>query len=143
MRVLAFDPLLETRDPVFAASGVACASLQELVASSDVVTLHVPLLEGTRGLFDGERIAAMKPGAVLVNTSRGHIVDMHALVLALQSGHLGGAAVDVFDTEPLPATETLQDCPNLLLTPHISGVSLEANERVSSLIAGKVLEALE
>ncbi len=109
---------------------------------SDVITLHVPLVDATRGLFDAGRLAAMKQGAILINTSRGHIVDLGALANALRLGHLGGAAIDVFDNEPLPASPQLVGCPNLLLTPHISGVSAESNERVSFLIADKVLEAL-
>jgi (S)-sulfolactate dehydrogenase len=109
---------------------------------SDVVSLHVPLVDSTRGLIDAARIAAMKRGAVLVNTARGGIVDEAALAAALKSGHLGGAAIDVFHTEPLPATPYFQGCPNLILTPHIAGVSTESNERVSELIATKVLEYL-
>ena len=142
MQVLAFDAMLPPDAPVFAASGVQCVSLQQLITDSDVVTLHVPLVDGTRGLFDAGRIASMKAGAILINTSRGHMVDVGAVANALRLGHLGGAAIDVFDTEPLPASEVWKDCPNLLLTPHISGVSLESNERVSFMIADKVLEAL-
>jgi (S)-sulfolactate dehydrogenase len=102
----------------------------------------VPLVESTRGLFSAARIAAMKPGAVLINTARGGIVDEAALAEALKSGRLGGAAIDVFGTEPLPVSAHFQNCPNLVLTPHIAGVTAEANERVSFLIAQKVLEAL-
>ena len=142
MQVVAFDALLQADAPVFRTTGARCTSLDDLVTGSDVVTLHVPLVDATRGLFDAGRIACMKPGSILVNTSRGHIVDIGAVANALRLGHLGGAAIDVFDTEPQPASETLKDCPNLLLTPHISGVSLESNERVSFLIADKVLEAL-
>ena len=142
MQVLAFDAVLPLDAPVFAASGVQCVSLQQLVGESDVVTLHVPLVDGTRAMFDAGRIASMKAGAILINTSRGHIVNVGAVANALRLGHLGGAALDVFDAEPLPASEVWKDCPNLLLTPHISGVSLESNERVSFMIADKVLEAL-
>jgi (S)-sulfolactate dehydrogenase len=85
----------------------------------------------------------MRPGAVLINTARGGIVDEVALAAALRSGHLGGAAIDVFGTEPLPAAAHFDGCPNLVLTPHVAGVTAEANERVSSLIADKVLEALK
>ena len=84
----------------------------------------------------------MKPGAVLINTARGGIVDEVALAAALKSGHLGGAALDVFAGEPLPAVPHFQDCPNLLLTPHIAGLTAESNERVSFLVADKLLEAL-
>ena len=85
--------------------------------------LHVPLLDATRNLFDAARIAAMKPGAVLINTSRGGIVNEAAVICSAQSGALGGAALDVFTQEPLPATADWADCPDLVLTPHIAGVS--------------------
>jgi (S)-sulfolactate dehydrogenase len=84
----------------------------------------------------------MKKGAVLVNTARGGIVDEAAVAAALRSGALGGAALDVFAQEPLPSAPHFADCPNLVLTPHVAGVTAEANERVSFLIADKVLEAL-
>jgi (S)-sulfolactate dehydrogenase len=142
LRVQAFDALMPPADPIFAECGVVGVGLEALLATSDVISLHVPLLDSTRGLFDAIRIAAMKPGSVLINTARGGIVDESALVAALRSGHLGGAALDVFETEPLPPAPHLADCPNLLLTPHIAGVTFEANERVSTLIARKVLEAL-
>jgi (S)-sulfolactate dehydrogenase len=142
MTVLAFDALLERDDPVFARTGVTCRSLDALCAQADVVSLHVPLLDATRRLFDAARIASMKPGAVLINSARGGVVDETALAAALKSGHLGGAALDVFETEPLPAGSVLAGCPNLLLTPHIAGVSAESNQRVSALIAQRVLEEL-
>jgi (S)-sulfolactate dehydrogenase len=142
MQVLAADPHMAPQHPAYAEHGARCCTLDELVAQADVISLHVPLVDATRKLFDATRIHAMKRGAVLINTARGGIVDEIALAAALKSGHLGGAAIDVFGSEPLPVAEHFQHCPNLLLTPHIAGVSAEANERVSSLIAAKVLEAL-
>jgi len=142
MEVAAFDAMMDADHPAFAATGARCAGLDEVISMSDVVSLHVPLVDSTRGLVNAARIAAMKRGAVLVNTARGGIVDEAALAAALKSGHLGGAAIDVFHAEPLPATPHFQGCPNLILTPHIAGVSTESNERVSELIATKVLEHL-
>jgi (S)-sulfolactate dehydrogenase len=142
MRVIAFDAMMDADHPAFADGRVACAGLDEVIQTADVVSLHVPLVDSTRGLFDAARIAAMKPGAVLVNTARGGIVDEAALADALRRGHLGGAALDVFDAEPLPLSPHFEGCPNLLLTPHIAGVTAESNERVSSLIADKLIEAL-
>lgn len=142
MDVIAFDAVLDAGHAAFGQAGVRRASLDEVVQRSDVVTLHVPLVDATRGLFDAARIASMKPGAVLINTSRGHIVDVAAVAAALKAGQLGGAALDVFDTEPLPASPMFDGCLNLVLTPHISGVSAESNERVSFMIADKVLEVL-
>ena len=142
MSVIAHDALMDAADPAFREGGVRPVSLDGLVAAADVVSLHVPLLDSTRHLFDARRLAAMKKGAVLVNSARGGVVDEAALAAALRSGHLGGAALDVFESEPLAGGSALADCPNLLLTPHIAGVSLESNDRVSSLIAHQVLEAL-
>jgi (S)-sulfolactate dehydrogenase len=142
MQVIAFDALMDRDHTAYAASGVQAAGLDELIASADVISLHVPLVDSTRKLFDARRIVTMKRGAVLINTARGGIVDEAALAAALKSGALGGAAIDVFAHEPLPAADHFKDCPNLLLTPHIAGVSAESNERVSFLIADKLLEAL-
>jgi (S)-sulfolactate dehydrogenase len=142
MHVMAYDPMMVATSPIYAEQGAIAASLSAVVTMADVVTLHVPLVHSTQGLFNAERLASMKTGAILVNTSRGGIVDMEALVDSLKSGHLGGAAIDVFEQEPLPASPMYEGCPGLLLTPHISGVSAESNERVSFLIADKVREAL-
>jgi (S)-sulfolactate dehydrogenase len=142
MDVVAFDAMMDDDHPAFALVGARFVGLDELIAMSDVVSLHVPLVDSTRGLFSAERISAMKVGAVLVNTARGGIIDEPALAEALRAGRLGGAAIDVFGIEPLPAAPHFDGCPNLVLTPHIAGVTAEANERVSFLIADKVLEAL-
>ena len=142
MTVIAFDAMMKPDHPAFANCGVRCATLDEVIKSADVVSLHVPLVDSTRGLFDAARIAVMKPDSVLINTARGGIVDEVALGAALKAGRLGGAAIDVFGAEPLPVATHFQDCPNLILTPHVAGVTYEANERVSFLIADKVLEAL-
>jgi (S)-sulfolactate dehydrogenase len=143
MEVIAYDAMMAADHPAFASHSVKAVSLDALIASADVISLHVPLVDSTRNLFNATRIAAMKRGAVLINTARGGIVDEVALAAALKSGQLGGAAIDVFNTEPVPASAHFADCPNLLLTPHIAGVSAESNERVSFMIADKVLEALQ
>lgn len=142
MDVIAFDAGLGPGHAVYAQAGVRFMPLEELIAAADAVTLHVPLADSTRGLLNAARLARMKKGAILINTSRGHIVDVPAVVEALRQGRLGGAALDVFDVEPLPASSLFDGCPNLVLTPHISGVTAEANERVSMMIADKVLEVL-
>lgn len=143
MHVIAYDPVMPASSPVFAELGAISAGLDFVSNTADVVSLHVPLVESTRGLFGAERIAAMKAGAILINTSRGHIVDEQAVAESLKSGHLGGAALDVFDEEPIKANPMFEGCPGLILTPHISGVTYEGNERVSFMIAEKVLEALQ
>jgi (S)-sulfolactate dehydrogenase len=138
MRVVAFDPAVAAGSPSWAEHGASPLGLDELLARSDVVSLHLPLTDATRGLLDEARLARMKPGAILVNSARGGIVDEAALAKALAAGRLGGAALDVFDREPLAAGSVLADAPNLILTPHVAGVTLESNERVSSIIAARV-----
>ena len=142
MTVIAFDAMLPPEAPIFAQTGVQAVDLDTLLQTADVITLHVPLVASTRGLIGADQLARMRHGTLLINTSRGHIVDLTAVANALRSGHLGGAAIDVFDVEPLTETQALTDCPNLLLTPHISGLTKESNERVSFMIADQVLAAL-
>jgi len=96
-------------------------SLDQLLATSDIVSLHMPLTAETRQIINAERLAAMKPGAVLINTSRGRMVDEAALVAALESGHLSGAGLDVFETEPLPADSGLRKLDNVVMLPHVGG----------------------
>ncbi|GAB3465300.1 hydroxyacid dehydrogenase [Massilia terrae] len=135
MRVIGYDPMLDADAPAWRESGATCCSLDGLLREADVVTLHVPLTDATHKLLDAARIGMMKPGAVLINTARGGIVDEAALAEALREGRLGGAALDVFEHEPLAAGSVLADVPNLILTPHIAGVTRESNERVSAMIA--------
>ena len=142
MRVLGHDPQRADGDPAWAASHAEPRSLDALLAESDVVSLHVPLVASTRGLLDAARLGRMKRGAVLVNTARGGVVDEAALAALLHAGRLGGAALDVFEKEPLAAGSALAGAPRLLLTPHIAGVTVESNERVSALVAARVAEAL-
>ena len=148
MQVIGYDPAVAAGDPAWNAHGATLVSFETLLDSADVVTLHVPLEAGTRNLFDATRLARMKKGAMLINTSRGGIVDESALADALISGHLGGAAIDVFAVEPLPAGSPLARAveagvANLVLTPHIAGLSAEANTRVSGMVAAKVAGFLE
>ncbi|MGX9690613.1 hydroxyacid dehydrogenase [Achromobacter anxifer] len=142
MRVAGCDAALPPDHPAWRETGVAALPLDELLAQADVVTLHLPLTPGTRQLLDAGRIARMRPGAVLINTSRGGIVDESALAQALRAGHLRGAALDVFDQEPLPAGGPLASAPNVILTPHIAGLTQEANTRVSDMVAAGVTMAL-
>ena len=142
MKVVGYDPHIGAGDPAWASAQTDRLELEALLAASDVVSLHLPLDDSTRGLLGRDRLARMKRDAVLVNTARGGIVDEAALATMLREGRLGGAALDVFDHEPLAAGSPLAGAPRLLLTPHIAGVTVESNERVSSLIADRIAEAL-
>lgn len=142
MSIAAYDPFLAAADAGWTQSWgkPEISGLEQLLASSDVVSLHVPLTDKTRNLIDRAAIDKLKKGAVVINTARGGVVDEQALVDALRAGHLGGAALDVLAQEPLSAErgQMFAGCPNLLLTPHIAGVSVESNVRVSHLIADTV-----
>jgi phosphoglycerate dehydrogenase-like enzyme len=149
MRVLAWSPhLTEERA---AAVGATRVTLDALLEQSDVVTLHVPLDEGTRGLLGARELAAMKRTALLVNTSRAAVVDQGALVSALQDRVIGGAALDVFDEEPLPDRHPLRSAPGLLMTPHLGFVTedvyrlffTEVVEDIAAFLAGAPVRVLE
>jgi (S)-sulfolactate dehydrogenase len=142
MKVAAFDPLLPADHPAWA--GAARLSFEEVLANSDVVSLHTPLTQQTRRMLDTTALRRMRKGAILINAARGGIVDEAALAAALASGHLGGAALDVFETEPLSPTAAavFKGVPNLILTPHIAGVTEESNVRVSDVTARAVIEVL-
>ncbi|GAA4214540.1 D-2-hydroxyacid dehydrogenase family protein [Actinocatenispora rupis] len=122
MDVLAWSPHL-TAERADAAGARLAGSAAELFADSDVVTVHLVLSESTRGLVDETLLRRMRPGAYLVNTSRGPVVDRAALVRALREGRLAGAGLDVYDTEPLPADDELRRLPNVLATPHLGYVT--------------------
>ncbi|SEG43734.1 D-3-phosphoglycerate dehydrogenase [Nonomuraea solani] len=114
--------------------------LAPLLSGSDVVVVVIALSEETRGLVDPGR---MKQGALLVNAARGGVVDQPALVEALRAGHLGGAALDVFDVEPLPAGDPLRDLPGVLLSPHVAGVTPEATGRLLAATLDNLAAAVE
>ena len=119
------------------------STLDALLAASDIVSLHVPETEITRGLMTAERLDRMKPGAYLINASRGSVVDVDALAERLRDGRIGGAAVDVFPKEPKskdePFESPLQGIPNVILTPHVGGSTEEAQEAIGTDVAGQLI----
>jgi len=117
-------------------------ALEPLLAQADVVTLHCPLTEETRGLIGAEELAAMGPEAYLVNTARGPIVDQPALVTALREGSIAGAALDVTDPEPPPAGDPLMDAPNLLVVPHLGSATHATRGAMADIAVDNLLAAL-
>ena len=142
MNVIAHDPMVAVDDAAWRELDVENRSLETLLAESDIVSLHVPLIAQTRGMLNASRIALMKHDAIVINSARGGIVEEGAVINALRTGALGGAALDVFEDEPLGAHAAWADVPNLILTPHVAGVTVEANARVSAMIAQRVAAAL-
>jgi len=139
MQVLGFDAFRNAEEII--ARGAQAASKEDLLQQSDYISLHVPLTKETRDLIDSAAIAKMKPGAFLICTARGGIVNEAALLWALNAGRLGGAALDVFLKEPPGATPLIQH-PNVISTPHIAAQTVEAQERAGIEIAEEVLAAL-
>ncbi len=123
-------------------AGVEQVSLEELLLRSDFVSVHVALSEETRGLLDAERIAQMKPGAVLVNTARGGIVDEQALADALSHGNLYAAGIDVFEQEPVPDDNPLLHLPNVVLAPHIGSATAQTRAMMADIAAENAIAAL-
>jgi phosphoglycerate dehydrogenase-like enzyme len=136
VRLLVTDPVAVVEDDV------ERVELSELLARADVVSLHAPLTDGTVGLIDEAALAQMRPTAVLINTSRGRLVDEDALVRALGEGRLRGAALDVFDREPPGAGSALLALPNVVLSPHIAGLSTSSLAAMTSQATTSVLDVL-
>jgi len=144
MNVIAYDPFVSKDDDCWKTIK-RIDELLVLLRTADIVSLHVPLNDSTRHLLDDNAIAQMKKGAILVNASRGGVLDENALTAAMKSGRLRGAALDVFENEPLTASSAAKfaDLPNLVLTPHIGGVTIESNQRVSQVTMDNVRRVLE
>jgi D-3-phosphoglycerate dehydrogenase len=140
MRVLYYD--IEHKLPLGNAAPVN--NLDELLAEADVVSLHVPETPVTRNIIDADAMQAMRPGALLINAARGSVVDIEALALALETGHIGGAAIDVFPVEPKSNQETfespLREFDNVILTPHIGGATEEAQFNIAREVVAKLVK---
>lgn len=132
-KILAVDPYLDAATCL--ARGASKVGLSELLAESEIVSLHCPLTSDTRGLFDARAFAQMRAGTIFVTTARGGVHDEGALHNALREGRLFGAALDVWETEPPPAAHPLLQLPNVIATPHIAGVTGESRERVARMAA--------
>jgi D-3-phosphoglycerate dehydrogenase len=140
LKVVAHDPY--AAKDVFVAAGVESVSFDDLLARSDFISVHAPLLPATRGLVNAAAFAKMKKGALIVNTARGPLIDEPALIAALDSGHLGGAALDVVMAEPLAKDSPLIGRDNVILTPHTAFYSVEALEELQTKCASDVARVL-
>src|SRR5207249_12002879 len=140
MKVIAYDPFLS--EEAAQKLGVELVPLQQIFTRADAITLHVPLTEQTRNMVAAPQLAQMKPGALLVNCARGGLVDEMAVAEALESKRLGGAALDVFETEPPPAGHPLFSCENFIATPHLGGSTEDAQQNVAVSVCEAMVEYL-
>ncbi|MFB3050860.1 MAG: NAD(P)-dependent oxidoreductase, partial [Acidimicrobiia bacterium] len=122
--------------------GVRLVSLDDVVENADVISCHVPLTDETRGLIDASLLSRMKDSVLVINASRGGVIDEVALAKALHDGTVAGAALDVYETEPLSPESPLRNAPNLVLTPHLGASTEEAQVGVATEVAGYMLAAL-
>ena len=143
MRVLAYDPTLKPGAPGVDPDLVSVVDLETLLAESDFISLHVPLTEETHHLIGPPEIGLMKPSAILINTSRGPVVDTGALLGALDTWQIRGAALDVTDPEPLPADHPLLALPNCIVVPHIASASVATRNKMAVIAAENLLAGLE
>jgi D-3-phosphoglycerate dehydrogenase len=141
MRVLGFDPYVAPEE-VRRRGAEPVGTLEALLPQVDVLTCHAPLTPETRGLINARTLALMKRGAVFVNTSRGPVQDERALFEALARGHLGGAGLDVFEDEPSPVDNPLLNLDNVAVSPHVAGVTAEANRTMAMQVVGEMLRVL-
>jgi D-3-phosphoglycerate dehydrogenase/(S)-sulfolactate dehydrogenase len=141
LKVIAHDPAADAK--FAAAHGVRLVTFNDLLAEADIVSLHVPVLPTTNQLMNAGTLARMKKGAVLINTSRGGLVDEQALLTALQSGHLFGAGLDVFQREPSPADNPLFRLDNVVVSPHMAGLDHESNAEMARRAAQSVVDLYE
>jgi len=143
MRLVATDPVVHAGSAAVQEHEVSVVGFETLLERADAVTLHAPLTATTRDLIDAAALARLPRGAVLINTARGELVDEDALAAALRSGQVGGAALDVRRQEPPTKPDPLEGCPNLILTPHVAGITREANVRASAHAVDEVLRVLQ
>ena len=142
MRVLVYSPNVDPKD-IAAAGYELYPDLNVLLAEADIVSLHQRLTEHTQHMFNSERLGCMKSGAMLVNTARGALIDTDALIEAVDGGHLRGAAMDVFEPEPLPDDHPLIQCEGIVLSPHVGGATEEALVRTAVQTASQVVDVLQ
>jgi D-3-phosphoglycerate dehydrogenase len=139
MKSVVFDPFVKAGSPTLAESGATlCEKLQDALAVADFVSVHSPLTPETRHMFNAQAFAAMKRGAFFINTSRGGVMDEKALLASLQSGHLGGAALDVREVEPPASKTAFETMDNVILTPHVGAFTVESQTRTFEAVASDV-----
>ena len=143
MKLIGTDIEISDDDEIWNDLNIQCASIDEVLQKSDVISLHVPLTKNTKNLFGKKEFEKMQKGSFIINTSRGGIIDEKALLDSLNKMHLGGAMLDVFENEPLNSPNKFAKFDNVILTPHIAGLTNQSNSRVSKMITKHILDFLK
>jgi len=141
MKIIAYDPYMD--EQYAKENGISSCSQEQVIKESDFVSLHLPLLDSTANIISKENIAKMRPGAIIINTARGGLIDEEALYEALQSGHLGGAALDAYENEPLDTSMPLYHLPNVVTTPHTGAHTTEASLNMATMAVDNLINVLE
>ncbi|HEY3955651.1 MAG TPA: NAD(P)-dependent oxidoreductase [Streptosporangiaceae bacterium] len=141
-RVLAYDPFAGGRDTELAAAGIRLASLDGVLGEAEILSCHLPATAGTRHFVDADLLARMRRGALFINVGRGSVVDEEALAAVLESGHLGGAGLDVREQEP-PHPGVLERLDNVVLTPHVAGMTEQSQQRILQVLAADIAAVLD
>ena len=137
MQVIGYDPFVKSDDPTLKALGIKVAGLDEVLAQSDFISIHVPATKDTTHLLNANRLSLLKPTSILINVGRGEVVDEAALVSALATNQIAGAGLDVREVEPSDAAIFAQ-FPNVVLTPHIAGITDESQDRINQILAAEI-----
>ena len=137
MKLLGYDPFVKADDPVMQQLGITVTSLEEVLANSDFVSIHVPATKDTTHLINAERLASVKPTSIIINVGRGEVIDETALVSALSDGKIAGAGLDVREIEPSDAS-LFAKFPNVVLTPHVAGITSESQDRINQILADEI-----
>jgi D-3-phosphoglycerate dehydrogenase / 2-oxoglutarate reductase len=141
VEIIGYDPVISPDSPHLRENHIELTDLDSIYARSDVISIHAPATPSTRGMINSATIATMKPGVVLVSVGRGELIVEDDLLAALRSGHIGGAGLDVRSTEPPTAGELEQE-PNVVLTPHVAGITVESQRRINEILVDNIRLAL-
>ena len=143
MNLIGNDIEISNNNEIWKKLNIKYCSFEEVVSQSDAITIHVPLTKKTYNLFSKKEFKNMQKGSFIINSSRGGIVNEKDILKYLKNGHLGGALIDVFESEPIKDSKSFSNIPNLILTPHIAGLTRESNVRVSQTITEQILSFLD
>ena len=142
MRVIAYDPFIDPHHPEINEIGLELAPLETVIATANVLSVHLPHNEATHKLLNADTLSLLPRGALVINVGRGEVIDEPALLDALEAGRVGGAGLDVRNEEP-PVTGQLESHPNVIVTPHVAGITVQAQQRIAEILCQQIDSVLD